>query len=75
MNSKGAVAQMEERLPRTEEAGGSNPLCSIFFLDRIEFRLMIKAAGLFVGCAGELRQGWKAATVSRALLSGTKLAA
>ncbi len=24
----GAVAQLGERLPRTEKAGGSNPLCS-----------------------------------------------
>ena len=26
---KGAVAQMGERIPRTDEAGGSTPLCSI----------------------------------------------
>ncbi len=26
----GAVAQLGERLPRTEKAGGSSPLCSTF---------------------------------------------
>ena len=36
IRAPGAVAQLEERVPRTDEAVGSNPICSKYIKDYID---------------------------------------
>ena len=45
---RGAVAQLGERLPRTEEVGGSNPLCSTRYPgDILQYPLSLRLGGLW----------------------------
>ena len=53
---EGAIAQLEERLPCTEEAAGSSPACSIPLVVEVTTKVPATPPGLSV--ESMIRRGW-----------------